>query len=237
MKTVLFILSGSLFFFSFMTANAAPLAGEGEAGAVIISGNNNSQSYLAKAKLVYTWEKNIYTSFGRYLKADSNGVESARNWELGLRYERTLNEDLSAFIGHKAESDVFNGYIQRDSSDLGFKYFLVKSEDKNWFVEAGYRYQKTLPTQGAISHDSLGRLYTEFNKILDSTLSFKYWAEYLPNFTDKEAYLLNTEPSLNIMLNTRFSLKMAYLVQYQNRPPADGKHTTTTSTLNLVGKF
>lgn len=224
--------------FCSFSAFAAPVTGEAEAGAVIVSGNSDSESYAAKAKTVYTYEeKNIFTGFGRYLKTDSNGVESARNWEAGVRYERELTDYLGVFAGQKAESDIFNGYIQRDSTDLGLKYSIIKSDELNWFFEVGYRYQKTLPTIGSTSHDNMGRLFSEFNKSLDKTLSFKYWAEYLPNFTDSEAYLFNTEASLNIMLNSIFSVKLAYLLQYQNVPAASGKYTTTTSTMNLVAKF
>lgn len=234
----LFSVVASMFvLLSSFSALAEPFAGEAEAGAVIVSGNSQSESYAAKAKTTYTHEQNVYSAFGRYLKTDSNGVESARNWEIGARYERELTDYLGVFAGQKAESDIFNGYIQRDSTDLGLKYSLIKSDEMNWFFEVGYRYQKTLPTVGTTTHDNMGRIYTEFNKALDKTLSFKYWAEYLPNFTNSDAYLFNTEASLNVMLNSVFSLKLAYLLQYQNSIPANGKYTTTTSTMNLVAKF
>ncbi|WP_081110879.1 YdiY family protein [Bdellovibrio bacteriovorus] len=214
-----------------------PWKGEAEAGAIVVSGNNDSESYNAKAKTEYTVDKNLYAAFGRYLKTNSLGVESARNWEIGVRFEHQLTDYLSLYVGQKSESDIFNGYLQRDSTDAGLKYFLIKADEMTWTFEAGYRYQKTLPTVGGVTHDNLGRAYTEFNKALDKTLSFKYWVEYLPNFTDSDAYLANTEASLNIMLNSIFSLKLAYLLQYQNVPPAGGKYTTTTTTMNLVAKF
>lgn len=224
-------------FFAASSLAAEPFTGEAEAGAIVVSGNSDSESYNAKTKMIYTAERNIYTGFGRYLKTLSNGTESARNWEAGLRYERELSEHFGVFVGQKAESDIYNGYIQRDSSDAGVKYSLIKSDEMNWFFEAGYRYQKTQSTAGVTSHDSLGRLYMEYNQAIDKTLSFKYWAEYLPNFTETDAYLGNTEASLNIMLNSIFSLKLAYLLQYQNVPAAGGKYTTTTTTMNLVAKF
>ncbi|WP_415061677.1 DUF481 domain-containing protein [Bdellovibrio sp.] len=237
MKKLLYVLGAWTFLFSTSAFSAEPLSGEAEAGGVIVSGNNNSESYNAKAKTVFTQDKNVYTASGRYLKTDSNGVESARNWEAGVRYERELTDYFGVFVGQKAESDIYNGYIQRDSTDAGLKYSLIKSDDMNWFLEAGYRYQKTLPTVGSTTHDNLGRLFSEFNKSMDKTLSFKYWAEYLPNFTNTDAYLINTEASLNVMLNSVFSLKLAYLLQYQNLPAAGGKYSTTTSTMNLVAKF
>lgn len=216
---------------------AEPLVSEAEAGLITVSGANESESYNAKAKAVYSQEANVYTAAGRYLRTNSNGVESARNWEAGLRYERELSEHFGVFVGQKAESDVFNGYIQRDSTDAGLKYTLLKEETLTWFAEAGYRYQKIQPTAGDMSHNNMGRLYTEVNKSLDKTLSFKYWAEYLPNFTLTDAYLANTEASLNVMINAMFSLKLAYLLQYQNLPVVVGKYTTSTTTVNLVAKF
>lgn len=222
---------------AFAQEPAAPWTGEAEAGAIVVSGNNDSESYNAKLKTTYSVDKNNYIGFGRYLKTDSLGVESARNWEAGVRYERELTDYFSLFVGQKAESDVFNGYVQRDSTDAGIKYFLTKTDAITWTAEAGYRYQVTNPTVGEQSRDSLGRLYTEYNQKVRSDLSFKYWAEYLPNFDDADAYLANTEASLNVMLNSLFSLKVAYLLQYQNVVPAGTKYTTTTTTMNLVAKF
>ncbi len=215
-----------------------PLKGEAEAGAIVTSGSSDSESYAAKLKTSYTQDKNVYTLFGHYIKAEANSVESARNWDIGVRYDRELSNLWSVFIGQKTESDIFAGYLQRDSTDIGAKYNIIKTDDLNWFAELGYRYSKTQPADNSgVTYDSFGRAYTEVNKSWDKTLSFKYWAEYLPNFTNADGYLFNTEASINIMLNSVFSLRYAYLLQYQNQPPDSGKHSTTTSTMNLVAKF
>ena len=246
MKKILSIFAGLLLTVGSLSALAQtpPFTGEAEAGAVMVSGNNESDSYSTKGKLVYTLDKNIFTASGRYLKTETKAnaaaskEETARNWEAGLRYERSLNDWFSVYAGHKAESDIFNGYLQRDSSDLGLKYFLSKSDVNTWFVEAGYRYQKLMPIPGSTTYSTMGRFYTEYARKLDQTLSFKYWIEYLPNFSESEAYLVNTEASLNVMINQIFSLKLAYLVQYQNVMPAGSEtYTTKTSTVNLVAKF
>ncbi|QDK39429.1 YdiY family protein [Bdellovibrio sp. NC01] len=219
------------------TKEPPPWTGEAEAGAILVTGNSDSESYAAKLKTVYTHEKNIFTLAGSYIRAEANGTESARNWYGSLRYDRELAEMFSVFIAQRVESDIFAGYLQRDATDVGVKYFLIKKDDLNWIVEAGYRYQKTQPTIGTPFYDNLGRLYSEVNKQWDKTLSFKYWLEYLPNFSDANGYFINSEASMNVMLNSIFSLKIGYLLQYQNAPPADGKNTTTTTTMNLVAKF
>lgn len=218
---------------------------ESEAGAVMISGNSETETYSVKSKNSFVWEKDTYTILGRYLRARASGTESARNWEAGFRYERELSEHFSGYIGHKAESDPFAGYVQRDSSDLGGKYYFIKSDDYNLFVELGYRFQKNLPAAGDVTYDSLGRLYAEYSRTLSETTTFRYWAEYLPNFSRPDAYLANTEASLGVMLYRNFSLKLAYLVQYQNlrpvittvTPPRDGERIDTTYTTSIVAKF
>jgi putative salt-induced outer membrane protein len=222
------------------TPSASPkvFQSESEAGVVTVSGNSSSESYTFKSNNTYTLlDKNIFTLGGHYLRTTANGVESARNWDVNVRYERALNDYFGLFVGHKAESDVYAGYIQRDSEDLGAKYNLLKNDVRSWSVEAGYRYSKTKQTDNTTKYDSFGRLYTEYNQAVDKTLSFKYWIEYLPNFTDSHAYLLNTEASLGVMLSQIFSLKLAYLLQYQNLPPNNGKYVDTTYTTSLVAKF
>lgn len=216
---------------------AEPWTGEAEAGAVMVTGNAKSESYALKANTSYKQEFNIYRLSGRYLNTTANDVEISRHWEGGVRYERTLSDRFSVYIGQKYEGDIFNGYRQRDSSDLGAKHFLVKEGDQSWFVELGYRYQKTQPTTCCTTYDNLLRVYTEVNKKIEDNLSLRFWVEHLPNFTQPDAYLTNSEASMNIMLSKVFSTKLAYLLQYQNTPPSGGKYTTTTTTMNLVAKF
>lgn len=215
----------------------AQFKGEAEAGAVVVSGNTESESYSFKTKNTYTLEADSMTIAGRYLQTQANGVESARNWEAGLRYDRLLTETVSVYLGQKAESDTFAGFVQRDSTDLGAKYTLLNDESYKWFFEAGYRYTKTHFTTGNPNHSNFARLYTEFVRTLSKELAFKYWLEYLPNFTESEAYLANTEASLNVMLSQTFSLKISYLLKYQNIGPVGGQRVDTTYTTSLVANF
>lgn len=214
-----------------------PLVSENEAGAVIISGNSESESYSAKTKNVITSQDNVYTIFGRYIRAKANGVESARAWDAGARYERKLSSYFGIFIGHKVESDPYAGFVQRDSSDLGGRYTLLKTADVNWITELGYRFSTTLQNTGVTERASFGRLYTEVTKAFSETSQLKYWAEYLPNMTDSNAYLANTELSLSVIITEILSLKLSYLVQYQNAPSTNGKRVDTTYTTALVAKF
>lgn len=228
---------------SFATAAQAqeeksPWQHESEVSLISVDGNTTSESYSAKQKTQYTFlDANTLALTARYLNTRANGVETARSWDAAARYERAFSEFQSGYVGHGAESDVYNGYIQRDNTDIGAKHFFSKSDATTFFAELGYRYTKQLSTIGGVSYDNYGRLYTELAQKQNEAVSYKFWIEYLPNFTHNDAYLLNAEPSINVMLTKVFSLKTAYLVKYRNEIAPGEKHADTTFTTSVVAKF
>ena len=216
----------------------SPWGHESEVSLINVTGNTTSESYSAKQRTQYTFhDANTLAAAARYLNSRANAVETARSWDASGRYERALSAMQSAYIGHGAESDVFNGYVQRDNSDLGGKHFFIKSDVTNWFAELGYRYTKELNIVAGTTYSNYGRLYTEYEQKQNAALTYKLWVEYLPNFTTSEAYLMNAEPSINVMLSQVFSLKTAYLVKYRNLVAPGEDRADTTFTTSLVAKF
>ena len=213
--------------------------GESEASTVVVSGNTNSETYGAKTKNTYTFsDLDAVSVFGKLLKTKTAGVETASAWEAGARYERTFTKDmLSGFLQHKAEHDPYNGvFIQRDSTDLGLKYILTKSDNFNWLAEAGLRSSKvyTGPTNETLS---FARFYTEMIYKISPTSSTKFWAELLPNFVRPDEYQYNAELSLSVTISTMFSLKSALLLNHNHAILDPNKKDTTTWTTALVATY
>ena len=230
-------LSFSTTSFAQETTSANKFTDESELALVSVSGNSSSSNISAKQKNSYTFGKDTISAGGHYLRTESAGIETARSWDLQGRYEHVIHENLSGYVGYGADSDPFAGYIQRDNFDIGAKYQLVKTEWQNWSVELGYRYSKMNTTMD-MQYANMGRGYTEYNVNFSKSFSARYWVEYLPNFSDSEAYFVNTEPSVSMLITQIFSLKMAYLIQYHNKliQPTE-VHTDTTFNTFLVEKF
>lgn len=211
---------------------------ESEAGVVVTSGNSESQSFSVKQANSYVWDKNTAKFTGNFLKSSSKGTESALYWLLGLRYERAFSDRFSAFLGQTVESDIYAGYKQRYSTDVGGKYNIIKDEDLKWLAEAGYRYTNENQINGNVKRESFLRLYTEAEKFWNKTVSTKLWVEGLPNLTDSDSWQLNSELSLSAALNSVFSMKSAYLLKHNAKPAASvAKKTDTVLTTALVAKF
>lgn len=226
------------------TANEKRWSTEAEASVVQVGGNITSESYSAKQKTSYKLESNVLAITGRYLQTRAGGVETAKQWEAAARYERELGNNWAAFIQHGAESDTFAGYIQRDYTDIGGKYYFIKTEMNTFFTEAGFRAMKTLrslpagATTPKVANENSGRLYLEYATQMNEAVSAKLWAEYLPNFEVTNAYLLNYEPSVSVMMSQIFSIKLAYLVKYNyGTVPAGKKNEDSIFTTALVAKF
>lgn len=235
---VVFLFTLLLFPFAQAEETKPGWTNESELAIVTTSGNSEGESYSGKEKTTYTLEKNVFTNTAHYLRSQTRGTETALQWDVGLRYEFNFSDLWAAYLGYLIEADPYSGYVQRNSTDLGAKYTIRQTEIEKWFAEAGGRQSDTYTTLGEHVYATFGRLYTEYNRALSETLAMKIWLEYLPNFTDQQAYLANGEASLTAMLSKVFSLKLSYLEKYQNVPPVAGaKRVDNVFTTSLVAKF
>ena len=223
---------------SITSAFSAEITNESEAGIAVASGNTKSKNYNVKQSNAYTFDANTMKFDARYLNSYSNNDESARYIFAGLRYERSLSESFSLFVGQGLESDKFAGYYLRHSSDIGIKYNIIKAETFYWLVEGGYRYTNEKLNTGVHGYKNTIRTYTELEKKWNPSVSTKYFVEYLPNIKESKDYQINTELSLSAALTNVFSIKSAYLLRYDHMPAATAStKTDTLLTTALVAKF
>lgn len=217
---------------------------ETEISVVQTRGNTATDSYSARQRTSYLEGMNTYILSGRYLETRTSGIESAKAWDAGFRYERAITDLWSSFAGISSEADTYAGFKQRNFFDLGGKYSIIKSEERNLSAEAGYRRGATYFTNNTDATDNYARFFLDYSQKLNEAVSFRIWAEYLPNFTRSEAYLANGEPSVSVMLSKVFFLKMAYLMKYRNEiipaaptNSAASERLDTTFTTSIAARF
>lgn len=212
---------------------------ESELAMIQTGGNSEVQTTNTKTVNTYKWNLSKTTFGGHYTYGETKDAVSARNWDVNGKYERELNSHVSIFGGEVIEGNRFTGIKTRYNSDLGLKYYYIKTDAKNFFSEAGYRYtieDRYSPIEN--TYDNKGRLFNEFNHKYSETVQYRLWVEYVPNFTDGKDYLVNGEASLTSILNSTFSLKVAYLGMYDNKPAFSGfKNYDYATTTSLVAKF
>lgn len=245
-----------LFLVIFSSNIHAQVTNESEVSLLQTGGNSVVETYNAKTEFNLQEEKKSYSFGGHYTlgaseKVDENGetekVESARNWDAHARFEQQVSQHLGAFVGLQYQGDEFSGYKQRENADLGGKYTLTKTDKVSSFLEFGIRY--TIERSLARDEDdedvfnyTKARLYYEFSHKVSKTLFYKFWAEYIPNFSESEDYLATFEPSIAYVLSETFSLKTAYKGIYDNQPSIDStgqrnEYLDYIFTTSLIAKF
>ncbi len=223
----------------FSHAALAQLKHESEYSLLQSGGNSEVNSQNAKTSNIYTWEKNQLRFGGHYTYGEAKNVVSARNWDGNLKYERQLSSKLSFITGEVVEGNRFTNIEARYNSDAGFKYYYLKSDLHTFFSELSYRYtieNRYAPTEDL--YDQKARFYNELAHKYSPTVQYKFWLEYIPNFTDGKDYLVNGEASVTSILSSIFSLKVAYMGMYDNKPTLPTlKNYDFATTTSLVAKF
>lgn len=216
----------------------AQLTNESEVGIASANGNTKTQTYNLKQLNDYKFDMNVASFKARYLNGKANGIETARYFMGGLRFERKLSNQFGLFFGENFEKDKFAGIDKRLISDTGGKYRFIDSETEKLFAELGHRYmhEERLDETMAFSH--YVRAYSEWEMKWNSNISSKYWVEYLPNVSDNKDWQLNTELSISAVASSIFSFKSSVLVRYDHFPaPGILYKTDTLFTTALVAKF
>jgi putative salt-induced outer membrane protein YdiY len=217
----------------------SPWTDETEVGVTMVTGNSNTETYLGKQSVGYTAGADTTQLSGNYLQTRTGGVETSRVWKWSLRNEYALSVLWNIFGAYTEEGDFYGGIVQRDSIDLGAKFYFVKTDFTEAFLEEGLRYQYSQFWNNLPSSSANGvRSYFEVSHKLDDRVSGKLWLEYISNFTKSTDYQLNAEPSLLVSLTQVLSLKTAYSIRYHGLVP-DGKtsYLDTIFTLSLIAKF
>lgn len=247
------ILSLLLFLVPALVMAETKFSNESEVSIIQTGGNSSVETYNAKTLSKWARTKRTYSFGGHYtlgsseqtdeVTGDKETIESARNWDVMAKYEQILSGKLSGYLAIQYQGDKFSGYNQRENLDLGAKYTIKNTDKTKSFAELGARYT----IEKRIQEDEDGedkfnftkaRLYYEIAHKKSESLSYKFWFEYLPNFTDTEDYIITYEPSVAFVLSSTFSLKTAYKAIYDNVPNVEGfKNTDYTFTTSLLAKF
>lgn len=219
------------------TSVSAQYQNESEVGIKVEGGNTVTESYNAKTLNTYERQKNIFKLGGHYTYGKSGEVEDARNWDALLRYERELNDRFSLFAASQVEGDEFKGISERYNEDIGAIYKIITEDKKSWVAELGYRYTMQNNVDGTDQNESKARLYSAYKQDLNENVKFGLWAEYLPNFSNSEAWILAFEPSFEVVMTKSLFLKLSYRGDYENEPALGAKKYDYQYLTSLIARF
>ncbi len=206
-------------------APAEPKMFEGSAalGFSQTSGNANATTTNVTNKLKYSVRGWAIAQDLAFFYGEADSKVNANFWNGGLRGERRLTSRLGTFVAARFDRNVLQGISSRYEEGIGFDLKAIDApKDKLTFVAGVSMFQQTL-TPGSTStferNYPAGRAGADYKHSFSDVAFFQQTAEYLPNFADTEAFLLNTESSLVAPLAKSLGIKVSYVIRYNAQPP------------------
>jgi len=209
--------------------------GKGELGFVRTTGNTETSSLNLALEFIYEKGDWRHTLGGAALRSEKNGDVDAERWTVYGQSDRKLNDRSYLFGSARYESDKFAGFDPVTSLAAGYGYQLIKNEKHSLLGEVGVGYRTQEVADTGKSEDGVifrGRLDYAW-KVSDSTA--------FGNLTLIESGSDNTfiqnDTSLNVAINAKFGVRLAYQYRHNSGPPLGKEGTDTQFTTNLVYNF
>ena len=199
------------------------LEGSAALGFSQTSGNANATAINVTNKIKYSVKGWAVAQDLAFFYGEAENKVNANFWNGGFRGERRLTPRLGAFVATRFDRNVLQGISSRFEEGLGLDFKAVDAaHDKLIFVLGASMFQQTL-TPGSVStakrNYPAARLGADYKHLFSEIAFFQQTAEFLPNLSDTEAYLLNTESSLVAPLSKSLGIKVGYVIRYNAQPP------------------
>lgn len=209
-----------------------------EVGYISNSGNSNTESFNADAKITNSWDLHSLEIITLMQYGTDNGVENRNKFLSELLYDYKLSKRLSInyLLGYK--DDKFSGFDYQFYTGPGAKYITIKTDFHNLTIDGNLLYAKDKIFGEVDRTYAAYRLKGIYNMKVLENLKFHQTLSYRSEFSDIENYFFYSKTAFTSKLSDIFSAGISYQVDYTNKPALAGKNSTDkTFSFNLIADY
>lgn len=208
-----------------------PFDGNIQAGYNAQSGNSQNSTLLANTTMTWFNSDTAYSLWGAANNTTSSNVRSSERYQAGGRTRYNLTNRNYMFGQAGWLNDRFNGYNSRTTVTGGYGRQIFNGPLHDLRVEFGPGVRHDEYRGGGRSTRALAYGAANYSYRLTDNARFSEGLSALAN----DETTVNSETALNVSINDDFSLRLAYTVTYNSKPPASApKNTDTTTSVTLV---
>jgi putative salt-induced outer membrane protein YdiY len=174
----------------------------------------------------------IEETFGTIYGTD-HGTVNTSLWQARLTGSRDLTERLSAVAGVGWDRNRFAGIDNRYEEFLGVRYKFVNSPWDQLYGEIAAALTQQDNRDGTSDDFPAARLTGGYKHNFSDAAYFEEVMEVIPNLEESKDYRVNNEMALIAPLSGALSLKLSWILRFDNRPPTDFSKTDTFFTAGL----
>lgn len=203
------------------------------AGFLDASGNTDVTTVNVSERLEWVRPRFLWQQTFEAVNGTTDGEESANLLATRVRSDWTPPGRLSvyAFVGY--DRNTFAGISRRFEEGAGLAYRLIEQARHSLTTELGSQLVQQRSTAAVTEEFLAGRAAAIYRFIIRENSFFDARAEYLPNFETSEDYRMNTDLALVAPLSRHFSIKLGYVVRFDNLPQPGAEKTDRFFTTGL----
>ena len=201
------------------------------------SGNTDVTSLTVNERLEWIRPHFVWAQSANAINGTTDGEESANLLAIGLRGDWKPHGRLSVYSLVNYDRNRFADIGRRFEEGAGLGYTMIERPRHKLTAELGAQFVQQRNLDKVSDSFLAGRAAELYRYTFRESTYFEERVEFLPNLETNEDYRMNGEASLVAPLSKHLSLKLGYVVRFDNLPEPDVKKTDRFLTSGLQVAF
>lgn len=207
------------------TTKKSPVKFSGDVGLVNAAGNSDVTTLNVGDEMDYAsgpWKaaQTFSVVYGR-----NEGVVNTSLWRATLRGDRAVSDRWSVYALTAFDRNTFAGFDRRFEEGIGATVKLVRQPRDQLDAEAGISFVQQHSIVGANDNFPSARIAGLYQHNFTRLAFFKQGVELLPDLKTSQDLRVNTESDFVAPLSQHISLKLSYVIRFDNLPEPGFKKT------------
>ena len=201
------------------------------------SGNTDVTSLTVNERLEWTRPHFVWAQSANAINGTTDGEESANLLAIGLRGDWKPHGRLSVYGLLNYDRNRFADIGRRFEEGAGLGYTMIERPRHKLATELGAQFVQQRNLAKVSDSFLAGRAAELYRYTFRENTYFEERVEFLPNLEENKDYRMNGEASLVAPLSKHLSLKLGYVVRFDNLPEPDVKKTDRFLTSGIQVAF
>ena len=201
------------------------------------SGNTDVTSLTVNERLEWTRPHFVWAQSANAINGTTDGEESASLLAIGVRGDWKPAGRLSVYSLVNYDRNRFANIGRRFEEGAGLGYTMIERPRHKLATELGAQFVQQRNLEKVSDSFLAGRAAELYRYTFRENTYFEERVEFLPNLETNEDYRVNGEASLVAPLSKHLSLKLGYVVRFDNLPEPNVKKTDRFLTSGLQVAF
>jgi putative salt-induced outer membrane protein len=207
-------------------------------GLVTTSGNTNVTTFNFGNSFSYIAHPWVLSEAASMIYGSSHDTVNNDQYHLLLRVDYALHDGLSAYVYGGFDRDRFAGIVSRYQEAAGIAWKAVEKPADLLTLEVGLGENQQRDVGSATTASFVAaRGAVTYKHMLNKTAYAQEAAEILPDLQHSKNLRINSATDLVAPLSTTISLKVGYVIRFDNLPPVGFKKTDRILTTGVQITF